>query len=346
MDRRRLLRLAAALGTAGVSSSVLAACSDAASDKPENSATAWNKGRLAIGTGGTSGVYYQFGGALADAINSGLPGAVATAQPTGASADNVLRIVRGDAALALSGDGVPADAYNGTGGFQDLKQPILALASVFPGVLHLVCRNDVGIDEATGAPRPEVVDVTMLRGLRVSRGGAGSGDDLFSRRVLETAGLSVENDVKAENIPITDALARMRLPFDDDNAMDAVFASSGVPNSAIATILSEGKHHIVPLGSVAETMRNKFGGYRPSTIPAKAYKLDDDLASVEAPTLLLVSDKMPEDLAFDITRILFEYQKSIGALVPVVNDITKATAADTSPVALHPGAAKFYKENP
>jgi len=345
MDRRRLLRLAAALGTAGLSSGVLAACSDAVTDKPENSATAWNKGRLAIGTGGTSGVYYQFGGALADAINSGLPGAVATAQPTGASADNVLRIVRGDAALALSGDGVPADAYNGTGGFQDLKQPILALASVFPGVLHLVCRNDIGIDELTGSPRPEVTDVTMLKGLRVSRGGAGSGDDLFSRRVLETAGLSVENDVSAENIPITDALARMRLPFEDDNGMDAVFASSGVPNSAIATILSEGRHHLVPLGSVAETMRNKFGGYRPSMIPGNAYKIED-LASVEAPTLLLVSDKMPEDLAFDITRILFEYQKSIGALVPVVNNITKASAADTSPVALHPGASKFFKENP
>ncbi|MEV0649101.1 TAXI family TRAP transporter solute-binding subunit [Phytomonospora sp. NPDC050363] len=345
MDRRRLFRLTAALGSAGLTSSLLAACSDAASDKPQNSATAWNNGRLAIGTGGTSGVYYQFGGALADAINSGLPGAVATAQPTGASADNVRRIVRGDAAIALSGDGVPADAYNGTGAFKDIKQPVLALASVFPGVLHLVVRSELGVDEATGAPRPKITNVQELAGLRVSRGGAGSGDDLFSRRVLETAGLSVEDDIVSENMAITDALARIRMPIDKEDAVDAVFASSGVPNSAIATILSEGKHHLVPLGSVSELMRNNYGGYRPSTIRGEGYKIDD-LASVEAPTLLLVSDKMPEDLAYDITRVFFEYQKSIGALVPVVNDITKATAADSSPVALHPGAAKYYKENP
>ncbi|GIG67614.1 C4-dicarboxylate ABC transporter substrate-binding protein [Phytomonospora endophytica] len=345
MDRRRLLRVAAALGTAGISSSVLAACSDAGADKPENSATAWNQGRLAIGTGGTSGVYYQFGGALADAINSGLPGAVATAQPTGASADNVQRIVRGDAALGVSGDGVPADAYNGTGDFQDLKQPILALASVFPGVLHLVVRDDLGTDPATGAPRERVDTVEGLRGLRISRGNAGSGDDVFSERVLVTAGMSVKDDVKSENVPITDALTRIRLPFDDSNGLDAFFASSGVPNANIKKILSEGKHHLVPLGSVAEDMRNNYGGYRPTTIRGTAYDIED-LASVEAPTLLLVSDKMPEDLAYDITRILFDYQKSIGALVPVVNDITKATAADTTPVALHPGAAKYYKENP
>ncbi|GLZ76158.1 C4-dicarboxylate ABC transporter substrate-binding protein [Actinorhabdospora filicis] len=341
MNRRRLFKLAAALGTVGLT----AACSDAVGDKPVNSATEWNKGRLAIGTGGTSGVYYQFGGALADAINASLPGAVATAQPTGASIDNIRRLARGDAAMCLSGDGVPADALAGTGEFSDQKQQILSLASVFPGILHLVCRDDIGTDPLTGAPRQKVKDVEGLRGLRVARGNKASGDDLFSRRVLEAAGLKIESDIVSQNISVNAAIEKMKMPRSSADAIDAFFASSGVPNTPIQALLATGGYHLVPMGQVAEKLANEYGGYRQTTIKGKEYKVED-VASVEAPTLLLVRQDMPEQLAYDICKALFDHQKDIGALVPVVNDLTKSNASNTKPVPLHKGAERYFAENP
>lgn len=339
MNRRRLFKLAAALSAAGLT----AACSDAVGDKPVNSATDWNKGRLAIGTGGTSGVYYQFGGALADAINAALPGAVASAQPTGASMDNIRRLARGDAALCLSGDGVPAEALAGTGEFAE-KEQILALASVFPGVLHLVCRNDLGTDSATGATKARVMDVDGLRGLRIGRGNKSSGDDLFSRRVLEAAKIDIDADIQSFSIPVNTSIERIKMPRTDPDAIDAFFASSGIPNTPIQALLAGGKHHLVPMGTVAEKMANEYGGYRQTTIKGKEYKVED-VASVEAPTLLLVRQDMPEQLAYDICKALFDHQADIGALVPVVNDLTKPNAQNTKPVPLHKGAERYYAEN-
>ena len=340
MNRRRLLGVMAALGSSGF----LAACTSAA-EKPQNSATAWNAGRLAIGTGGTSGVYYQFGGALADAINDSLPGAVATAQPTSASADNIRRIVRGDAALGLSGDGVPVDAVSGVGAFQDQKQSILALASLFPGVLHLVVRSDLGINRATGAPKAKVTSVEALEGLRVSRGGLGSGDDLFSKRVLQTAGLDVEKDIKSFNMSLNDAIKKLKQPVTDADAIDAVFASSGIPNAPIAGLVKGGGYHLVPCGTIADKMANDFGGYQQTLIPGGEYG-SPDTSAVQAPTLLLVSTAMPEQLAYDITKAFFDHQAKIGELLAPVKDITKMSAANTKPVALHPGAERYFRENP
>ncbi|HLO10327.1 MAG TPA: TAXI family TRAP transporter solute-binding subunit, partial [Desulfobacteria bacterium] len=51
------------------------------------SAQAEEKTRLSIVTGGTGGVYYPLGGAIANVLSKYLPGVVATAEVTSASID-------------------------------------------------------------------------------------------------------------------------------------------------------------------------------------------------------------------------------------------------------------------
>ena len=50
---------------------------------------------LAIGTGGTGGVYYPLGGGLANLISKSFPNVQATAQVTGGSVDNLKLIGSG-----------------------------------------------------------------------------------------------------------------------------------------------------------------------------------------------------------------------------------------------------------
>ena len=58
------------------------------------------KKNFIIATGGTSGTYYPFGGAMANIWNTKVENMNVTAQATGASAENLRLISKGDAEFA------------------------------------------------------------------------------------------------------------------------------------------------------------------------------------------------------------------------------------------------------
>jgi TRAP-type uncharacterized transport system substrate-binding protein len=59
---------------------------------------AQTKKRISIATGGTGGVYYPYGGAIASVISKYIPGVEATAEVTAAAVDN-LKLIPTDGAL-------------------------------------------------------------------------------------------------------------------------------------------------------------------------------------------------------------------------------------------------------
>src|SRR6516165_8839671 len=76
---------------------------------------------LAIGTGGTGGVYYPLGGGLANVLSKSVPGLQATAEVTGGSVDNLKLIGSGQSELAFSMADAALDALNGEDKFKSGK---------------------------------------------------------------------------------------------------------------------------------------------------------------------------------------------------------------------------------
>ena len=72
--------------------------------------------------------------------------------------------------------------------------------------------------------------------------------------------------------------------------------------------------------------------------------LDLDQAVVGVANLLVVNRSMPENLAYDITRVMFERQSELAAIHPEARSLSVDTATTGSPIPLHPGAVRFYKE--
>jgi TRAP-type uncharacterized transport system substrate-binding protein len=53
---------------------------------------------------------------------------------------------------------------------------------------------------------------------------------------------------------------------------------------------------------------------------------------------------MPEGLAYDITRLLFERHHELAAIHPEARNLSPVTAVAGSPAPFHPGAVRWYRE--
>jgi TRAP-type uncharacterized transport system substrate-binding protein len=57
----------------------------------------------------------------------------------------------------------------------------------------------------------------------------------------------------------------------------------------------------------------------------------------------VVNRSMPEPLAFDITRLLFEKKAELTAIHPEAANLDARRAAAGSPAAYHEGARRYYQ---
>lgn len=72
--------------------------------------------------------------------------------------------------------------------------------------------------------------------------------------------------------------------------------------------------------------------YTEGSIPADAYGLDEEIPTIVVPNLLVVSDAMSEDLAYEITKAMFENLDTLASVHPEAENISLDTATETGPV--------------
>lgn len=102
-------------------------------------------GNLILATGGTSGTYYPFGGAMAQIWNKSIPKMSVTAQATGASKENIRLVGKGEADLAIVQNDVMDYAFNGVELFAGEKvEGFRTIATLYPEIVQIV------VDPASG----------------------------------------------------------------------------------------------------------------------------------------------------------------------------------------------------
>ena len=285
-------------------------------------------GRLSIATGNTTGVYYVIGGGLARLIGDGLPGYSATAEVTGASVENVQRVVKGDSDIAFTLADTAADATNGKGAF-DGPQPIRALARIYSNYTHVLVRTDAGITSIEG-----------MKGKAVSTGSANSGTEVIAERLLTAAGVDPEAGIKRQKLSLPETVQGMK-----DGAIEAMFWSGGLPTAGISDLVSSlgGKVRFLDLSAYLPKLQAEYGEvYQPATIAPDVYKQPAPVATIGVPNLLVVKDTMSDDLAFKLAELLFTRQADLVKVHPEAANIKRDLAPRTEPVQLHPGAERYY----
>ena len=307
MNRRSLLATAALVP--------LAAACDRDTTAP--------KGKLRIATGSQAAVYYAYGKAIAQLVHDRLPDVDASVLVTAASAENVDKVLSGDAEVGFT----QADIAGERAGRSPGRLP--SIARLYDDYIHLVVRNTSGITK-----------LAELRGHNVSLGAAGSGTAITAARLLSVEPTGVLAGLTRFELGLDDSAEAMR-----KNGIDAFFFSGGLPVGAIDELAKTTGVQLIDLHELVDPLRKKFGNYyEERVVPGQTYTGIKATATIGIANYLVVSAAMSTAMARALTEVLFDGRDALARAHPAGARLNTRSAISTPPLHLHPGAAAYYRD--
>jgi TRAP transporter TAXI family solute receptor len=287
---------------------------------------------IVIGTGGTGGVFYPYGGGLAQLLSKKLPDTQATAEVTGGSVDNIKLLGSGNAELGLATVDSAYDGFKGEAAYKDAgPQAIATLAVLYPSYLHVVASRSSGIAK-----------IADIKGKRASVGSAGSSTESICDRVLAAAGVDPVQDVTRDNLGISESAGALK-----DGKIDVFFWIGGLPTPAVKDLASTNGADIVFIntGELAGALAQKYPGvYQPAKIPQSTYQgLEADVPVLGVDNVLLSAQSLDGGFVKEILSAIFDNLDTVHSIHPTAKSLALKSAARATAVPFHPAAVEFYK---
>jgi uncharacterized protein len=280
-------------------------------------------------TGGTAGVYYPLGVALAKVYGEEIEGARTSVQATKASVENLNLLQQGKGEVAFTlGDSLLL-GYRGDAeaGFNAPLDKLRGVAAIYPNYVQIVATEESGIKT-----------LDDLKGKRLSVGAPKSGTELNARAILGAAGISYDDLGKVEYLPFAESVELMK-----NRQLDATLQSAGLGVASIRDLATS-----VPIQIVAippELVASVGSPYVAATIPSGTYTgQDEDVPTAAVINFLVTHSEVPDDVAYAMTKALWENLGELQSAHAAAKEIKPDGAVADMPVPLHPGAEKYYKE--
>ena len=285
-----------------------------------------NAENYSIGTGGQSGIYYPFGGALAKVWSEHVPNVNVTAEVTAASVENTIKVVRGNMLTGIAMGNVVLDAYNGKGKFPS-KMPVSTLFALYPNLVHALTLDKSGINS-----------LADLKGKRISLGAPASGTAVTSAALLESIGINVKKDIDAVYLnysETTNALA--------NGQIDAGFIVGGQGVGAVTQIALTHNIKILPItAKESSAFINKYPAYSVYELPTGVYNNVAALSTLSVWNVLVVNAKMSDEMAYNLTKAAFENMGEVRKVVKMAEMTIPENSTRLQGVPIHPGAQKYF----
>ena len=298
-----------------------------------------------IGTGSSAGTYFPVGSIIASAISNppgsracdrggscGVPGLIAVAQSTHGSVANIEAMMNGTLESGFSQADVGYWAYHGTGIYTDkgAVDELRTIANLYPESIHLVVRREAGIGR-----------VEDLKGKRISVDREGSGTRVDALLILDAYGLGLD-DFEVHSLAVGEAADRLRA-----GELDGFFMVVGTPANAVMELAEDNLVALVPIdGPQADSLREAYPFFAPDTIPSGTYFNVPLTQTLSVGAQWLVSANVSDDLVYEITRALWHptTRNLLDRGHPKGQLVTLETALNGLGIPLHPGAARYYRE--
>ncbi|MBO4940625.1 MAG: TAXI family TRAP transporter solute-binding subunit [Clostridia bacterium] len=285
--------------------------------------------KMTMGTGGTAGTYYGYGGVLGQYITNNA-GVNVTVVSTDGSKANIQGIDAGNYQLGTVQSDVMSYAWDGTRSFESEGKvdSFRTVAGLYAEAVQLVTMDK------------NIKSVKDLKGKAVSIGAPGSGVYFNAMDVLKAADLT-ENDIKAQYQSFADSADALK-----DGKIDAAFIVAGPPTPAITELCTTNSAYLVPIdGEVAEKMMADCPFYTVHTVPAGTYAgQTEDVKTVTVKATLIVSADAAEEDVYKLTAAIFDNIEAITAENGKGAELSLENATSGMTVPFHAGAAKYFAE--
>ena len=302
---------------------VLISASLALSCSPES------RTNISIGTGGTGGVYYPYGGGLAEIWSQHLPGIRVVAEVTGASVENVKLAHKGETVIGeIMGD-VAFQAYHGEGKFEGKPQGILALAVMYPSILHVVALKG-----------KNVTTLSQLKDQTVSIGAPGSGTAFMSELILAALGID-QASFGVRRLSFVESANALR-----DRSIDVGIWCVAPPASSIMDLATTHGIRVIPFTpEEQQTITGRHGFYSALNLPPGIYRgVTEPVPTLSVWNIIICKADLPEELVYDLARVLFEQNAYMQKIHPYARYSTAENTALYSPIPLHPGTIRYLRK--
>ena len=345
IDRRTLLRGAAAAGVVGV-----AGCSGNGSDgsdggdgddgsdgsdgsdgddgsdggdgdDSETNIVRWH-------AGGTGGTYFPLSGEFEGVIEDGTDYSVEVSS-TGASVENVGSLGNGDADFALIQNDVAYFGRNGEGieAFEgSAVENLRGVATLYPETIHVLLNPEAGVES-----------LSDLEGMRVNTGDLGSGTQVNALQILESAADLTTDDFDEQNTDFTQAANQLR-----DGDVDAAFVVGGWPVGAVEELATSTDVDILSLSDEErQAAKDDASWFADDTVPAGTYGgIDEDVDTVSVQAMIATRDEYDADIVENVTAAVFD---NLDQLSIKTEFISVDSAQDGMSIELHEGAARYFE---
>jgi uncharacterized protein len=280
-------------------------------------------------TGGTSGVYYPLGVAIGKIFSDKIPNVKTQVQATKASVENLILLQQGRGEIAFTlGDSLKA-AWEGDeeAGFKKKLDKLRTIGAIYPNYIQIVATAESGVKT-----------LADLKGKSLSVGAPKSGTELNSRAILSAAGMSYKDMGKVEYLPFAESVDLMK-----NRQLAATLQSAGLGVASLKDLSTSTDINVV---AVPKEVVERIGPpFVPVVIPAGTYTgQDKDVPTAAVVNYLVTSADVYDDIAYQMTKLIFDSLPDLANAHIAGKEIKLETAANGSPVPLHPGAIRYYKE--
>ena len=285
------------------------------------------KKKMTIGTASIGGVFYPVGSGIANLINKYVPGVEVRVEVTGGAVENPRLVGSGETDLGITNTDIGYYAHTGAKPYPKAL-PIRAIALMYPSTFHMATREDL-----------KHRTLQDLKGLRVAVGPAGGSGPIILQRLMPLLGMDYKRDLKPSYISYSDGAQALQ-----DGNVDAVFTLAGAPTASILELTVRTSVRFLKVEEdILKKFIEKYPYYLRVVIPKDYYKTKEDGVSIGVGNLLIVNEKMDENLTYRITAALFDHIDEFRNLHAATKVVDLKLAPQTA-VPLHPGAARYYRE--
>ncbi|MEX0618598.1 MAG: TAXI family TRAP transporter solute-binding subunit [Pseudohongiellaceae bacterium] len=290
-------------------------------------------------TATTGGTYYPVGVAIATLAHAELSEThdiSLTAISSAGSLENVKLMRDNQAQFALLQGPFGAWSWSGEGPISQPQTFMRSVGAMWQNVEHFVLLTELA---STGT----IMDLDTLDNERYVLGARNSGAEQTGRFILETLGIDYENRMNLAYMgygPTTTAL--------QDGNIVGMNVPAGAPVSSITQAYALLGEDMTILNWTQETL-DKINAKYPLwdwyEFPPGTYPNQNELIrSIGSPNVLVVRDDIPDEVVYQITKVIWENLATLQEIHGATNDMRLEIAINGLGAPLHPGALRYYRE--